>query len=53
MALLGWEPEIPVEQNVAEYVAWMRQQRGTRAYLDEAERIMRQQNVIQKSVIAV
>ncbi len=45
---LGWRAEVPVEQNVAEYVAWMRLQTGTQEYLEEAERVMRQQGVIQK-----
>jgi dTDP-L-rhamnose 4-epimerase len=44
---LGWEPSIPVEQNVAEYVAWIRKQTGTREYLEEAERVMREQGVVQ------
>jgi dTDP-L-rhamnose 4-epimerase len=43
---LGWHPEIPVEQNVAEYVAWMQEQQGTREHLEEAERVMREQGVI-------
>lgn len=45
---LGWEPAIPAEQNVAEYVAWIREQRGNSEYLEEAERVMREQGVIQK-----
>jgi len=45
---LGWEPTIPVEQNVAEYVAWIKEQRGTREYLEEAERVMREQGVVQQ-----
>jgi len=45
---LGWEPTIPVEQNVREYVAWMREQKGTAEYLEEAERVMREQGVVQK-----
>jgi dTDP-L-rhamnose 4-epimerase len=45
---LGWQPTIPVEQNVAEYVAWIKEQRGTREYLEEAERVMREQGVVQK-----
>jgi dTDP-L-rhamnose 4-epimerase len=45
---LGWEPTRPVEQNVAEYVAWIREQQGTREYLDEAERVMRDQGVVQR-----
>jgi hypothetical protein len=39
---------IPVEQNVREYVAWMREQKGTAEYLEEAERVMREQGVVQK-----
>jgi dTDP-L-rhamnose 4-epimerase len=45
---LGWEPTIPVEQNVAEYVAWIKEQHGTREYMEEAERVMREQGVVQK-----
>ena len=44
---LGWEPAIPVERNVAEYAAWMKEQIDTREYLDEAEHAMREQNVVQ------
>jgi dTDP-L-rhamnose 4-epimerase len=44
---LGWHPTIPVEQNVREYVAWMGEQQTTAEFLYEAERIMREQNVIQ------
>jgi len=45
---LGWEPTIPVKQNVAEYVAWIKEQRGTREYLEEAERVMMEQGVVQQ-----
>jgi Nucleoside-diphosphate-sugar epimerases len=45
---LGWQPIIPVEQNVREYVAWMREQQGTAEYLEEAERVMREQGVVQQ-----
>jgi len=45
---LGWEPTIPVEHNVAEYVAWIMEQRGTREYLEEAERVMREQGVVRR-----
>jgi dTDP-L-rhamnose 4-epimerase len=44
---LGWQPTIPVEQNVQEYVAWIREQRTTTEFLHEADRIMREQRVIQ------
>jgi len=45
---LGWEPTIPVEQSVEEYIAWIREQQGTKEYLEEAERVMREQSVIQR-----
>ena len=47
LTALGWEPTVPVEQNVREYVAWMREQDGTSEYLEEAERVMREQGVVQ------
>lgn len=43
---LGWQPTIQVEQNVREYVAWMREQKNTSEYLEEAERVMREQGVV-------
>ena len=43
---LGWEPAIPVEQNVREYIAWLQEQSVTEEYLLEAERVMREQNVV-------
>ncbi|MCL5958580.1 MAG: NAD-dependent epimerase/dehydratase family protein [Chloroflexi bacterium] len=49
---LGWAPTIPVEQNVAQYVAWIREQQGTEEYLAEAERVMREQNVIQRARVS-
>jgi dTDP-L-rhamnose 4-epimerase len=47
---LGWQPTIPVEQNVREYVAWMREQQTTDEFLHEADRIMREQKVVQNVV---
>ncbi|HEX8185367.1 MAG TPA: NAD-dependent epimerase/dehydratase family protein, partial [Blastocatellia bacterium] len=44
---LGWQATVPVEQNVREYVEWMREQKGTAEYLEEAERVMREQGVVQ------
>jgi dTDP-L-rhamnose 4-epimerase len=44
---LGWEPATPVEQNVAEYVAWIKDQQGTLEYLEQAEREMRERGVVQ------
>jgi len=51
LRVLGWEPSIPVEQNVREYVAWMKEQRGSRQYLEEAERVMRSQGVVQRAEV--
>jgi len=34
---------------VAEYVAWIKEQRGTREYLEEAERVMRGQGETEKA----
>jgi dTDP-L-rhamnose 4-epimerase len=45
---LAWEPAIPVEQNVLEYVAWIQEQRVTQEYLQEAERIMEIQGVVRR-----
>lgn len=44
---LGWEPTVQVEQNVAEYVAWIKEQCGTNE-LEAADRLMREQGVVQK-----
>lgn len=46
---LGWEPTIPVEQNVAEYAAWIKEQTVTREYLEEAERVMQEQGVVRRA----
>lgn len=48
MRALGWEPEIPVEQNVHEYVQWLREQESTEEYFREAEKLMRKMQVIRK-----
>lgn len=46
MQSLGWEPTVPVDQNVREYLEWMGQDRATKGYIEEADRVMREQNVI-------
>jgi dTDP-L-rhamnose 4-epimerase len=46
---IGWQPAIPVEQNVREYVDWMRQQQTTDEFLKEADRIMRRQGVVRRA----
>jgi hypothetical protein len=52
MRSLGWEPVTPVEQNIHEYVAWIKDQQGTMEYLENAERVMREQGVVQSITIA-
>jgi dTDP-L-rhamnose 4-epimerase len=52
MKSLGWEPRVPVEESVRQYVAWIREQRGTKEYLDEAERVMREANVVRSADLA-
>ena len=49
MEALGWQPTVPVEQNVREYVEWMREQQTTDEFLKEADRIVRQQGVVRKA----
>ena len=49
---LGWEPTIPVEQNVQEYVAWLKTQTVSREYLLEAERVMQESGVVQMAATA-
>jgi len=44
--LLGWKPTIPVEQSVLEYVEWMAGFSDTADYLTEADRVMREHQVI-------
>lgn len=46
---LGWAPAIPVEESVAEYVAWIREQPGIEGTLEEAERLMRECGVLQRA----
>jgi len=43
---LGWRPAIPVEQRVVEYLEWMAGFTDTADYLAEADRVMREQQVI-------
>ncbi len=52
MRSLGWEPVTPVEQNIHEYVAWIKDQQGTMEYLENAERVMREQGVVQSITMA-
>lgn len=51
MQRLGWSPAVAVEQSVREYLDWMSAYRDTRPYLDEAERVMQQQNVVRMATV--
>jgi dTDP-L-rhamnose 4-epimerase len=50
MRRLGWEPKVPIEQNVVEYLDWMSGFSSTAEYLAEAERVMREQGVVRSVV---
>jgi dTDP-L-rhamnose 4-epimerase len=47
MRQLGWEPTIPVEENVRQYIAWLETQTVSGEYLLEAERVMLESGVVQ------
>lgn len=49
MRALGWEPMVPVEENVQQYVEWLDTQAGTTEYLLEAERVMEELGVVRKA----
>jgi dTDP-L-rhamnose 4-epimerase len=43
---LGWNPIVPVGQNVQQYIEWLETQTVSAEFLLEAERVMRQSGVI-------
>jgi len=46
---LGWEPRVPVEQNIREYLEWFDRFTETDTYLAEAQRVMNEQGVIRRA----
>ena len=48
MRSLGWEPQVPVEQNIRQYLEWLDTQVGTSEYLLEAERVMKEMGVVRR-----
>ena len=48
MRSLGWQPEVPVEENVRQYLDWLDTQMGTSEYLLEAERVMKEMGVVRQ-----
>jgi dTDP-L-rhamnose 4-epimerase len=51
MRRLGWQPVIPVEQNVREYIQWLQTQSVRPEYLQEAERVMQESGVVQTASV--
>lgn len=49
MRSLGWEPKVPVEENVRQYLEWLDTQSGTTEYLIEAERAMKEMGVVRQA----
>ena len=49
MRALGWEPRVPVEQNVSEYLEWLETQSVTSEFVAEADRVMRESGVVRAS----
>jgi dTDP-L-rhamnose 4-epimerase len=47
---LGWQPLVSVEQNVSEYLEWLRTQAVTSEFILEADRVMRESGVVQPAV---
>ena len=48
-SLLGWKPHKGLEEIFEDYIAWVREQGDLRAFFEEADRLMRQMQVIRKS----
>ena len=48
MRSLGWEPTVPVEENVRQYLAWLETQADTTEFLHEADRVMAEQGIVRR-----
>lgn len=46
---LGWEPQTPLRQIIAEYVAWARQQPGLQDYYGQAEQVMKRLGAVRSA----
>jgi dTDP-L-rhamnose 4-epimerase len=46
---LGWQPKVPVEEIIARYVAWVREQQGTEDFSAQSEALMKQRGVVRKA----
>ena len=45
---LDWQPKIPVEHIIKEYIEWVETQPGLADYYAEAERVMKQEGIIKR-----
>jgi hypothetical protein len=50
---VGWEPVVPVEQNISEYLEWLQTQSVTTEFVAEADRVMRESGVVQQAACAI
>jgi dTDP-L-rhamnose 4-epimerase len=50
MTELGWQPSVPVERSVEEYLEWISRFGDTARYLEQAERAMADQGVVRRAV---
>ena len=46
---LGWQPEVPLEQTIREYIEWAQQQTEMSDYYAQAERVMKGQGVVRSA----
>lgn len=46
---LGWEPKTPLEKTLTDYVTWIREQGPVEDRVTEADRVMRESNVVRKA----
>ena len=49
MRSLGWEPQVPVEESVRQYLEWLDTQSETTQYLIDAERVMKELGVVRQA----
>jgi len=49
LGALGWEPQVPFEKIIEEYIAWAREQSDVRDYYEDAEKQMLAMGTIRKT----
>jgi dTDP-L-rhamnose 4-epimerase len=48
ISAIGWKPVVPAEESVREYVEWLSTYRDTRQYLDEAEKVLAESQIVRR-----